>query len=165
MEDRVSRLSSAALAQHTFALHRAQADFDHLLLSLDGGSPNGQIALARLRSVASPCASAWLKALPSAHTFTLPDSDFRLAMRWRLGLPVLPRGAHTVICFCGKPLAATDSENAHTCITPMDPNRLRMMRHDNLVEVVRRAMRRGGDFILKGAPPHGPPDQRSPPPV
>jgi hypothetical protein len=62
-------------------LHRAQANFDQLLQSLDSSSPDGQIALACLRSVTSPCASAWLEALLAAHTLTLPDPDFRAAIR------------------------------------------------------------------------------------
>jgi hypothetical protein len=61
--------------------------------------------------------------------------------RRRLRLPNLPRGAPTVTCFCGKALATTDSEHAHTCPTP---NALRVLRHDELVEVVCRAMRWSG---------------------
>jgi hypothetical protein len=62
-------------------------------------------------------------------------------MRQRLGLPNLPRGTPIVTCFCGAPLASTDSEHAHSC--PI-PNALRVLRHDNIVEVVRRALCRGG---------------------
>jgi hypothetical protein len=134
--------NTAASAQSTFAVHQAQAAYDHLL---QGSTADGQIAQARLRSVASPCASAWLEALPAARSLTLSDSEFRAALCRRLGLPTLPRGAPTVTCFCGKALAATDSEHAHTCPTP---NALRVLGHDKLVEVV-RAMCRGGDTSSK----------------
>jgi hypothetical protein len=69
-----------------------------------------------------------------------PTLKFRAALHRRLGLPTLPRGAPTVTCFCGKALAATDSEHAHTCPTP---NALCVLRHDELIKVVRRAMRQG----------------------
>jgi hypothetical protein len=133
--------NAAASAQSTFAVHQAQAAYNHLLQGLDGSTADGQIAQARLRSVASPCASAWLEALPAARSLTLSDSEFRAALSRRLGLLTLPHGAPTVTCFCGKALAAIDSEHAHTCPTP---NVLRVLRHDKLVEVVRRAMRQGG---------------------
>jgi hypothetical protein len=135
------QLNALAPAQQAFAIHQAQAAFDSLLQAEDPSTSAGQISLARLRSVASPGASAWLEALPAARCLTLSDPEFRAAMRRRLGLPSLPRGAPTVTCFCGAPLSATDTEHAHTCPTP---SALRVLRHDNLVEVVRRAMRRGG---------------------
>jgi hypothetical protein len=62
-------------------------------------------------------------------------------LRRCLRLPTLPRGGPTVTCFCGKALAATDSEHAHTCPTP---NALRVLCHDELVEVVCCATRQGG---------------------
>jgi hypothetical protein len=48
--------NAAASVQSTFAVHQAQAAYDHLLRGLDGNTTNGQIAQAWLRSVASPCA-------------------------------------------------------------------------------------------------------------
>jgi hypothetical protein len=119
--------NTAASAQSTFAVHQAQAAYDHLLKGLDGSTADGQIARARLRSVASPCASAWLEALPAARSLTLSDSEFPVALRKRLRLPTLPHGAPTITCFCGKAPAATDSVHAHTCPTP---NVLRVLRHD-----------------------------------
>jgi hypothetical protein len=93
-----------------------------------------------------PCASAWLEALPAARSLTLSDSEFRAALRRRLGLPILPRGAPSVTCFCCKPLTATDSEHDHTCPTT---NALRVLRHDELVEVVSREMRPGGGHVRR----------------
>jgi hypothetical protein len=90
-------------AQSTFAVHQAQAACDHLLRGLDGSTAGGQIAQAQLRSVASPCASAWLKALPAASSLNLSDSEFRAALRRRLGLPTLPGGAPTITCFAARP--------------------------------------------------------------
>jgi hypothetical protein len=58
--------NAAAAAQSTFDVHQVQAAYDHLLRGLDGSTVDGQIAQARLRSVASPCAFAWFEALPAA---------------------------------------------------------------------------------------------------
>jgi hypothetical protein len=108
--------------------------------------PEGLIAKARLRSIAGQVASAWLETLPTARCPVLPDGYFRPAMSRRLGLPNLPQGAPSVTCFCGAPLACTDSEHAHTCPTP---NALRVLCHDSVVEIVRRALRRGGEASSK----------------
>jgi hypothetical protein len=86
---------------------------------------------------APPC----LEALPAARSITLSDSEFRAALRRRLGLPTLFRGTPNITCFCCKALAATDSEHAHTCHTP---NALRVLRHNEFIEVVRRVVRGGG---------------------
>jgi hypothetical protein len=62
------------------------------LLHLDGSTADGQIAQARLHSVASTCASAWLEALPAARSLTFSDSGLRAALRRRLRLPTLQPG-------------------------------------------------------------------------
>jgi hypothetical protein len=100
----------------TFAVHQAQAAYDGLLRGLDGSTTDGHITQAQLRSVASPCASAWLEALSAASSFTLSDSQFGAAL---YRLPTLPCGTPTVTCFCSKALAATDLEHPHTYPPPM----------------------------------------------
>jgi hypothetical protein len=126
-------------AQHYFACHCAQSEYDALIAGLDDNTPAGLFAKAQLQSIAGKGASAWLEILPTARCLMLSNGDFSLAMQRRLGFPNLPRGAPTVTCFCGVPLASTDSEHAHTCSTP---NALSVLRHDNILEVVRRALRR-----------------------
>jgi hypothetical protein len=91
--------------------------------------------------VASLCASVWLEAIPAARSLTLSDSEFLAALRRRLRLPTLPRGAPAVTCFYSKALAATDSEHAHAYF---NPNALLVLCQDELIEVVLSAMRWGG---------------------
>jgi hypothetical protein len=64
------------------------------------------------------------------------NREFRLAMQRLQGLSCLPPGVHTVICVVSK-----DSEHAHTWPTP---NALRVLHHESIVEVGRRALRVGG---------------------
>jgi hypothetical protein len=48
----------------------------------------------RLTSQKGPVATGWLRALPNKALRTeIPDGEFRLLLRWWLGLPILPVGA------------------------------------------------------------------------
>jgi hypothetical protein len=70
----------------------------------------------------------------------LSDGDFRAALRRRLGEPNLPHGARDAPCYCGTMLRSTNAEHALTCCAP---HKLRVLRHDEIVDVVRRALWRG----------------------
>jgi hypothetical protein len=74
----------------------------------------------------------------------LSDGGFRLAMGRRLGLSDLPRGHPHSHLFLWRPWP--DSEHAHTCTAP---SAMRVLRHDNIVEVVGRTLRRGGVALFK----------------
>ncbi len=53
----------------------------------------------RRASQKGPIVTAWLSALPScAAQSEIPDADFRLLLRWWLGLPILPTGVTLPEC-------------------------------------------------------------------
>jgi hypothetical protein len=131
-----------AQAQHSFGHHEAQRAYEALLRTADGFSPTTRmLVLSRLRSVACRAASAWLETLPTAPPLRLDDGAFRAALRRRLGESNLPSGSPDATCFYRTSLRATDAEHALTC---RSPNALRVLRHDDIVDVVRRMLRRGG---------------------
>ena len=99
---------------------------------------------ARLRSSGGPGAAAWLQALPTTPTLSLPDSHFRLASRMRLGQDTLPAG-HTCRrrtrtgSTCRAPLDAK-GHHAHCC--GRGPQR--GARHDGQRRATARIRRRHG---------------------
>jgi hypothetical protein len=127
-------------AQHTYARHRAQSTYDALFRDVDQPPQLRMQTLARLRSVACRSASAWLEAVPTAFPLRHSDGDFWAALRRRLGESNLPQGAPAAPCFCKALIGSTDAEHALTCHAP---NALRVLRHDEIVDVVRRALHRG----------------------
>jgi hypothetical protein len=128
-------------AQYTYARHRAQSTYKELLWDIDQPPQLRPQTLARLRSLACRSASAWLEAVPAAFPLRLSDGDFRAALRRLLGESNLPQGARAAPCFCRALIGSTDAEYALTCHAP---NALRVLHHDEIVDVVRRALRRGG---------------------
>jgi hypothetical protein len=131
-----------AQAQHSFGHHEAQRAYEALHRTADGFSPTTRmLVLSRPRSVACRAASAWLETLPTAPPLRLDDGAFRAALRRRLGECNLPSGSPDATCFCRTSLRATDAEHALTC---RSPNALRVLRHDDIVDVVRSMLRRGG---------------------
>jgi hypothetical protein len=99
------------------------------------------LVLSRLRSVACRAASAWLETLPTAPPLRLDDGALRAALRRRLGESNLPSGSPDATCFCMTSLSTTDADHVLKC---RSPNALRVLRHDDIVDVVRRMLRRGG---------------------
>jgi hypothetical protein len=131
-----------AQAQQSFGYHEAQRAYEALLRTADGFSPTKRmLVLSRLCSVACRAASAWLETLPTAPPLCLDNGAFRAALHRRLGESNLPSGSPDATCFCPTSLRATDAKHALTC---RSPNALRVLRHDDIVDVVRRMLRRGG---------------------
>ena len=62
--------------------------------------------MARLRSQDGPVANGWMSVLPSKALRTdIPDVDFRMLLRWWLGLPLLPTGCTLPGCpLCEEPV-------------------------------------------------------------
>ena len=62
--------------------------------------------MARLQSQGGPIANGWMSVLPSRILRTdIQDSDYRLLLRWWLGLPLLPLGCTLPGCpLCGEPV-------------------------------------------------------------
>jgi hypothetical protein len=130
-----------AQAQHSFGHHEAQRAYEALLRTADGFSPTTRmLALFRLRSVACRAGSAWLETLPTAPPLRLDDGAFRAALRRRLGESNVPSGSPDATCFCRTSLRATDAQHA---LTRRSPNALRVLRHDDMVDVL-HMLRRGG---------------------
>ena len=57
----------------------------------------------------------WIDTLPVLHAMTLSDSNFRTAMRLRLGLTNMPANAPGVRCDCGHFMLPTEKDHALTC--------------------------------------------------
>ena len=64
--------------------------------------------MARLQCQAGPVANGWMSVLPNRATRTdICDPDYRLLLRWWLGLPILPVGQTLPSCpLCGEPVDA-----------------------------------------------------------
>ena len=62
--------------------------------------------MARLRSQEGPIANGWMSVLPSRALRTdIQDVDYRVLLRWWLGLPLLPTGCTLPGCpMCGEPV-------------------------------------------------------------
>jgi hypothetical protein len=123
-------------AQRDFA--RATADSSHTqllssasrLASLDADARADEVVLARMRSVACQPASAFLDALPVAPQTRLSVADNSSALRWRLGLPILPVNAGGVRCFCKCRVLPGDAGlHMHNCSSLSGA---RTLRHDVL---------------------------------
>ena len=103
---------SAALAKDAedtqFGLSRIIADRvgAQLLDMVTNGRTqrSGRQHQARVRSASGGPASAWVVALPFTACLFMPDHVFRSAVRWRLGLSVLPQSSATCACLCGQDL-------------------------------------------------------------
>jgi hypothetical protein len=136
-----------AQAQHSFGHHEAQHAYKAPLRTAKSFSPTaGMLLLSRLRSVACRAASAWLETLPTAPPLRLDDGAFRAALHCRNSESNLPSGSPDAACFCGTCLSATDAEHALTCHSP---NALRVLRHDDIMDVVRHMLRRVGVLSTK----------------
>ena len=122
-------------AQRT--LSRSLADGSHAE-RLAAASPEQRAAL---HSAACHPASAWLQAKPSCPSLTLADSGFQAAARRRLALPCLPPTGPYAKCLCGKCTIDCRADHALTC---PKPSGLRVLRHDEIVGPVRRALARAG---------------------
>jgi hypothetical protein len=97
--------------------------------------------MARLKSVACRAASIWVDVLPTSFALTLNDTEFKCAMRHRLGLSHLPANAHEVQCDCGRHIQPGDHDHAMTCRKLAGTWTLR---HDMLKGVWRRLGNRAG---------------------
>jgi hypothetical protein len=134
--------STLAKEQHSFGHHKAQCAYKALLRTADSFSPTTpMLVLSRLRSVACRAAPAWLETLPTTPLLRLDDGAFRTALPCCLGESNLPSGSPDATCFCRTSLSATDAEHALTC---RSPNALCVLRHDDIVDVVRRMLHWGG---------------------
>jgi hypothetical protein len=128
-------------AQRTFSHFVAQRRFDELAASLDPADAAGKADLARLHGCSCRAASMWIETLPMSRALTLSDTDFRTAMRFRLGLTQMPANAPGVRCDCGYFLLQTERDHALTC------TRLggaMTMRHNMITHDWRRIASRAG---------------------
>ena len=102
-------------AQRTFSRFVAEGRSDRLMESCPADTGEGARNRARLLSCACRPAGAWIEALPTSSELTLNDSDFRAAMRHRLGLTHLPANAPGVRCSCGETMQPGDVDHPMTC--------------------------------------------------
>jgi hypothetical protein len=128
-------------AQRIFARFTAQRRSDELLASFDTNSLEGQRNRARLLSCQCRPAGAWLEALPTSGALTLSDTDFRSAMRHRLGMTHLPANAPGVLCACGQIMQPGDIDHAMCCKTQAGGMQLR---HEILSNIWRLISHRAG---------------------
>ena len=91
-------------------------------------------------SCAGPNAGSWLRAKPSCRQLTLPNSAFRIASRFRTGLPPLPN--LPLYCKCGEPVAGVHDDHFLSC-KRLCPTALRY-RHDEVVRLVVDLFRKAG---------------------
>jgi hypothetical protein len=78
---------------------------------------------------------------PTPPPLCLDDGAFYAALRLRLGEFSLPSGSQDAACFCGARLSGTDAKQALSC---RFPNALRVLRNDDIGDIMRRMLRRGG---------------------
>jgi len=70
---------------------------------------NSEEEWVRLQNCAGPWASLWLTTPPAEHGTSLLDVEYATMVRWRLGLPILPRAGECALC--GEDM---DARAAHT---------------------------------------------------
>ena len=92
--------------------------------------------MVRLRSQEGPIANGWMSVLPSRALRTdIPDVDYRVLLRWWLGLPLLPTGCTLPGCpMCGKPV--DPSGDQFVCCMRNGPSR----RHNALRDAIFNAL-------------------------
>ena len=109
------------------------------LARCDLSTPQGRHSAARLRSSAGGAASAWLEAIPTAHSTTLSTPDFVMAGRHRLGY-----GLHSTVrqlpCSCR---AGQASAHDHAMVCDATA-KWRTFRHDIYATAWRRVIRMAG---------------------
>jgi hypothetical protein len=79
--------------------------------------------------------------LPAHSTLVLGDAEFSAAVRRRLLLSCLPRAAPAITRQCGLTVSTSDTEHPLTCDKAQG---IRVLRHDDIVDIVRSACRRAG---------------------
>ena len=129
--------------QHTLARHSA----DSAAAAAVEAAP--RLQQATLRSAGCHPASAWLAAKPSCPQLTQRDVDFCAGVRRRLGISALPAGPRHARCGCDKPAAGLDGGHPLACQAVKG---LATARHDAIVRVLARALRRAG--IAATVEPH-----------
>ena len=128
-------------AQRTFSRFVAQRRFDELAASCDPANAAGKADLARLHGCSCRAASMWIETLPVSRALMLTDTDFRTAMRFRLGLTQMPSNAPGVRCDCGHYLLPTERDHALTCTRHGGTMTLR---HNMITQDWRRIASRAG---------------------
>jgi hypothetical protein len=104
-------------AQRDFSRFTAQGRSDAMLAQFNAGTEQGMRDRARVLSCSTRSSSAWIDTLPTSHSLTLSDADFRCSMRHRLGLSQLPANAPGVKCTCGHHIQPGDVHHFMTCTT------------------------------------------------
>ena len=105
-QDRFSELlasygSTVSVDMSTFSQRTLQAQLDNNLVASLKEESNLRDQ-ARLNTVASPHASAWLRAIPNANLgLTLPKHEFVVAVKLWLGIPIFPSLSNSIRCTCG----------------------------------------------------------------
>ena len=90
---------------------------------------------ARLNTISSNHAVAWLRALPNPSLgLTIPPHEFVIVIRTWLGIPIFPLPPSSVLCCCG---GTIDAFGDHLISCPRCPQRVQ--RHKALCEVIFQA--------------------------
>jgi len=100
---------------------------------------NSRADKQRMTSCSAKNAGAWLMAVPQTPAVTLSDSDYRYAVRHRLGLH--PQSDLPPLCACGE-LLKSDPGHFHSC--PKLMPRAITARHDTLVQILANMFKRAG---------------------
>jgi hypothetical protein len=105
--------SAAPYVQRNLSMeHRVKAVEDVLKMTAD------PVLQAHILSCATPEASGWLAAMPGSGrglaVLNMTDDQFGLALRARLGLPILPEGCRC-ICSVEGPLLSTSGDHTFSC--------------------------------------------------
>ena len=88
---------------------------------------------ARINTLTAQHAGAWLRAIPNRNLgLAMPSREFRVALRFRLGISMFPSPSDAKRCACG---AIIDSSSDHLLGCNQAPN-LRTKRHNALCDVL-----------------------------
>ena len=91
---------------------------------------------ARLNSITSSPAGAWLRAIPNPNLgLAMPQHEFIVAIRMWLGIPLFPPPPHSLLCTCGQTI---DHFGDHLMGCGHGP--LRIMRHNALRDTIWHAL-------------------------
>ena len=127
--------SNVSVDTSTFSQRTLQAQLDNNLVASLKEESNLRDQ-TRLNTVASPHASAWLRAIPNVNLgLTLPKHEFVVAVKLWLGIPIFPSLSNSIRYTCGHII---DVFGDHLLGCGHGP--LRTKRHDALRDIVYHAL-------------------------